>query len=305
MRSKQILTAPLLALLLSWSAPAQHEDWSTLVLNGQSLTAEKPLIGETDDYPTFTRQLIEVQWRKGDPIYLYVMLPKLVVKPPVVLYLNNYATDSQLFLDNDYCKLLTGKGVAAVGFAAALSGQRYHDRPMIQWFVSELRESLGETVHDVQMVLNYLASRGDLNMNRVGVVGDGSGAAAAVLAAAVDPRIQAIDLLDPWGDWPDWLSKSSVVPDEERPTYLKPEFLATVAPLDPLKWLPGLKIPIRLQYLRKNGATPAEAAERIRLAAPPQTTFVPQDQALAEYRASAGSKFLDWIKTEVLERTAN
>ena len=62
----------------------------------------------------------------------------------------------------------------------ALTGQRYHDRPMKEWFVSELRESLATSAHDVQMVLNYLASRGDVDMNRVGMFGDGSGASIAI-----------------------------------------------------------------------------------------------------------------------------
>jgi dienelactone hydrolase len=281
------------------AAQASGENWTDLSLHGQKLKAEKPLVGEIDQCSTFTRQIIEVRWRPNDPIYLYVLLPKLTARPAVILYLNNYATDSQLFMDNDYGKLLTAQGVAAVGFASALSGQRYHDRPMAEWFVSELPEALGATVHDVQMILNYLTERNDLDMTRVGIVGDGSGGAAAVMAAAVDGRIRVIDLLDPWGDWPDWLAKSTIVPGEERARYLEAEFLSKAAPLDPIQWLPRLRIPIRLQYLRKDGATPAEAAERMKKAAPAQTTFVPLEEALGEYRAAAGSKFFDWIKGEL------
>ncbi len=298
----QVLALVSFSPLAAQSAYSNGENWTDLSLKSQLLKAEKPLVGETDQCATFTRQIIEVRWRPNDPIYLYVLLPKLTPNPAVILYLNNYATDSQLFMDNDYGKLLTANGVAAVGFASALSGQRYHDRPMAEWFVSELPEVLAETVHDVQMILNYLADRRDVDMTRVGFVGDGSGGAIAVMAAATDSRIRAIDLLDPWGDWPDWFAKSSVVPGEERPSYLKPEFLSKAAPLDPVKWLPRLRIPIRLQYLRKDGATPPEAAERMKLAAPAQTTFVPVDQALAEYRSAAGRKFFDWIKNEMLEQ---
>jgi hypothetical protein len=303
-----LVAAPFVAFTPLAAQSAAHpsgESWTDLSLNGQAFEAEKPLVGEIDECPTFTRQMIEVQWRPHDPIYLYVLIPKLTPKPAVVLYVNNYATDSELFLDNDYGKLLTANGVAAVGFASALSGQRYHDRPMAQWFVSELPEALAETVHDVQMILNYLAARGDLDMERVGFVGDGSGGAVGVMAAAVDGRIRAIDLLDPWGDWPDWLAKSSVVPSEERSTYLSSEFLAKAAPLDPIQWLPRLRIPLRLQYLRKDGATPREAADRMKRAAPPQTTFVPLEQALAEYRSSGGGRFFDWIKNELQNNKQN
>jgi pimeloyl-ACP methyl ester carboxylesterase len=129
--------------------------------------------------------------------------------------------------------------------------------------------------------------------------GDGSGGAIAVLAAAADPRIRAIDLLDPWGDWPDWLAKSKIVPDDERPNFLTPEFLAKAAPLDPIRWLPDLKIPVRMEYLRTDGATPPEAIERMKHSSPPQTVFVPRESALAEYRATRGTKFLDWIKGQI------
>ncbi|MBV9762737.1 MAG: alpha/beta hydrolase [Acidobacteriaceae bacterium] len=281
------------------------EDWTVLSISHSKLRAEKPLVAQVDPLPDFTRELIEVRWRDGDPIQLYVVRPKLASKPPVILYLYSYSAETRLFLNDEFCRVLIKDGVAAVGFASALSGQRYHDRPMAQWFVSELQESLGATVHDAQMILNYLAARGDLDMSRAGMFGDGSGGAIAVLAAAADPRIKAIDLLDPWGDWPDWLAKSKVVPDDERAGLRKSEFLAKVAPLDPVCWLPRLKIPVRMEYLRSDGATPPEAIDKMRRAAPPQTVFVPREPALAEYRATKGSTFLDWIKHQLEDPRSN
>ncbi|MBV8903784.1 MAG: alpha/beta hydrolase, partial [Acidobacteriia bacterium] len=216
------------------------ENWTALV--AKNLKPAAPLVAQVDQRPEFTRELVEVRWRDNDPIHLYVLIPKNVSKPPVILYLYNFATDTGQFLNDEFCRILIKNGVAAVGFASALSGQRYHDRPMKQWFVSELQESLGATVHDVPLILDYLASRGDLDMKHVGMFGDGSGGAITVLAAAADPRIQAIDLLDPWGDWPNWLAKSKTVPDDERPNFVTREFLAKVEPLDPIRWLPELKI---------------------------------------------------------------
>lgn len=96
---------------------------------------------------------------------------------------------------------------------------------MSKWFVSELQEALSTSTHDVQMVLNYPETREDLDMKHVGMYGQGSGGAIAILSAAADPRIIALDLTDPWGNWPDWLKGSKQIPDEERAMYLKPEFL--------------------------------------------------------------------------------
>ena len=81
-------------------------------------------------------------------------------------------------------------------------------------------------------VLNYAASRGDLDMSRVGFFGQGSGATIGVLDAVVDPRIKVLDLMDPWGDWPARMAKSTRIPENERPNFKKPEFLTKVAGMD-------------------------------------------------------------------------
>ena len=130
----------------------------------------------------------------------------------------------------DFQTELVRGGFAAVGFVCALTGHRYHDRPMKQWFLSE---TAGVPGHDsprpAQTVLNDLENRGDLDMSRVGMFGQGSGASIATLASAVDTRIKVLDVLDPWGDWPTWMSMSPFVPDDERPDYMKPEFLKKAA----------------------------------------------------------------------------
>ena len=274
------------------------EDWSSPSLAHSHLKSAPAMIAERDTYATFTRELIQVQWRPADPIYLYLILPKGQAKPPVIIYLYSYPSENERFINDEFCKFLAKDGFAAVGFVAALTGQRYHDRPMKEWFVSELAEAIGSSAHDVQMVLNYLGERGDLDMTRVAIFGEGSGAAIAILSAAADPRIKALDLVDPWGDWPDWLAHSTLVPDEERADYLKPEFLKRVAPLDPLRWFGGLKSAVRLQYLSESSVIPMMVSERITAAAPPQTKVIPHEEAVSQYKA-AKLKFFDWIKDQL------
>ena len=154
-------------------------------------------------------ELLQLQWRWGDPLDVYVLKPKGVKKPPVILNLYGFPTDTDPYKNEIFKMALTKDGFAAVGFVCALTGHRYHDRPMREWFLSDLQESLGTTAHDVQMILDYLAARGDLDMNRVGMFGQGTGATIAILASAVDPRIKVLDVLDPWGDWPNWIANFS------------------------------------------------------------------------------------------------
>jgi len=247
----------------------------------------------------FTSELVELQWRELDNIDVYVIKPANVKKPPAILYLYSYPSTNEMYKDSKTCQFLTKDGFAAVGFVSALTGHRFHDRPQRQTFITELRESLGASTHDVQMILNYLEHRGDLDMTRVGVWGDGSGASIAIMAAAVDPRIKVLDLLDPWGDWPDWMAKSSLVPEKQRANFLQPGFLESVKNLDPLKWLPQLKTQqVRLQYIKQGiTVTPATVMERMEVAAPSNVKIVDyhDEKEFFTEVASKGAGF-DWIK---------
>ena len=275
------------------------EDWTTLTLAHSELFAEPPVVGQKDDMPRFTRELLQVKWRQGDPIDLYVIKPKDVAKPPLVLYLYSYPSETDRFRDDRYCERITAGGFAAVGFVSALTGQRYSNRPMKQWFVSELQESLATSVHDVQMILNYLATRGDLDMGKVGMFGAGSGGAIAILTASVEPRIKAIDVLDPWGDWPDWLAESGIIPDEERPNFLKPEFQKKVANLDPVQYLPALTQQIRIQNVMDDSVTPKTAKEKISAAAPKSAQVSNYDDTKQFFSARGGGRIFQWIKAQL------
>jgi hypothetical protein len=276
------------------------EDWNSLTLAHNELTPERPLLGERDVFPQFTRELIQVKWRKGDPIDLYVIRPTVVAKPPAILYLYSYPSETDRFRNDDYCARATRDGFAAIGFVSALTGHRYQNRPMKQWFVSELPEALGSSVHDVQMILNYLSTRNDLDMDKIGMFGEGSGGSIAILAAAADPRIKSIDLLDPWGDWPEWMAKSEIIPEEERPNYLKPEFLKQAAVFDPVQWLPQLKTQhLRIQQVMDDSVTPKAAKERIESAAPRTAQVVRYESTREFFGAVSGGRIFQWAKEQL------
>ena len=287
--------------------PADHrfdgvtEDWTSPALSGSHLVPVAAMGAFVDDtHPGYTVQLLQLQWRWGDPIDVYVMKPKGIKNPPVILNLYGYPADTDPYQNESFQNALTKDGFAAVGFVSALTGHRYHDRPMKEWFLSELQECLATSAHDVQMVLNYLASRGDLDMNRVGMFGQGSGASIALLASAVDPRIKVLDILDPWGDWPIWIATSPFVPEEERADYVKPEFLKKAAALEPVDWLPKVQAKrLRLQQNLFETDTPKASKEKLRAAVPSGTTVVLY-RTLPEFNAAfPNSTNLEWIGHEL------
>ena len=275
--------------------PKNLESWTTLSLDGSEFISVQPLLGQSDTQPLFTRHLIRLQWRWGDPIDTFLIIPKPdapAVKPaprPLVIYLYNYTTNTDRFMHINVCQTLTAGGVAAVGFSLALSGDRFHDRGVTEWFVSNLQEALMTSAHDVQKVIDYLETRQDIDTKRIGIFGQGSGAAVAILAARVDPRIRVLDLEDAWGDWPEWLSKSTIIPEAERALYLTPAFLEKVKEMDPVRHLPKLKIPVRIQYSLPKSAVPLEVRRRMEAALPPQAAHTPVEANF------------NWIKKQLAE----
>jgi hypothetical protein len=279
------------------------ENWGVLDDTKSGLEPRSPVEVEKDEQPEFVREVVRLQWRRNDPIDLWLMRPKESAKVPIILYLYGYPADSDRFRDNGWSKRATEGGFAAVGFVSALTGQRYHNRPMKQWFISELAESLGGSVHDVQLILNYLAERDDLDMDHVGMFGMGSGASIAILAAQADVRIKALDLLDPWGDWPDWLRESPAVPDLERPKYTTEGFLKSVAPLDPVACLPNLRTrSIRLQQTWSDPVTPKSAKERIADSWPDRSRLVKYANAEEHLKAYQVDGLAGWIKQQLRVR---
>lgn len=277
-----------------------HEDWTSPALIGSHLKPARPLVGYVNDHGSYTEELVRLQWRWGDPIDLYVMKPKGIKKPPVILYLYGYPSETDRFKDESFQKHVTKDGFAAVGFVSALTGHRYHDRPMKEWFLSELQECLATSAHDVQMVLDYLATRDDLDLTRLGMFTQGSGASIGILASAVDPRIKVLDTLDPWGDWPTWMATSPFVPEEERADYVKPEFLKKAAVLEPIDWLPKIQAKkFRLQDAIFETNTPKVSKEKLRAAVPAGATVVIY-KTPAEFNAVVrGKKELEWIQREL------
>ena len=284
--------------------PVSTEKWGALGDIKTGLEPQPPFLLQSDDRPEFVRDLFRLQWRAGDAIDVWLMRPKvagkLPEKAPVILYLYSYDDNGDRFRDNEWCKRATADGYAAVGFVSALTDYRFKRHGLSKWFVSELAESLGSTTHDVQLILNFLAQRGDIDMSRVGMFGLGSGATIAILAAQADARIGTLNVLEPWGDWPDWVSGSSIVPQEERSKYQSKEFLSSVAALDPVLYLPRLRTPnVRVQLVLNGKITPPTARERIAAALPVRATIVKYQNPEDLFKAWQTAGLSGWLKQQL------
>ena len=284
------------------------EDYKALGLESSTLQPQKPVVLESLDIleGKYVRERIQVGWRPKDTFDLYVTRPKAARKPPVIIFLYSYPENATRFLSEEWYKGVAKDGYAVVGFVSALTAERAEHRAPDEWFVGLLQESLASSVHDVQMILNYLDSRGDLDMERVGMFGTGSGATIALLASAADARIKVIDVFNPWGDWPDWAAKSWVIPEQERGDdlttnkYIDPRFLEVIAPLDPMLWLPKVKAQsLRIQFVKSEAAVPAETQKRVMDVAPDRAEL----NQFGDYRAwmalEHGPEMFGWLRQEL------
>ncbi len=287
-------------------APAGFsEDLTSISLTSSKLLKIDAVLGIKDGTPKdkFIREIWQVTWRAGDPIDLYIIRPADVPKPPVILYLYSYPDGTDRFSNPQWCEGVTSRGFAAVGFVSAYTGHRLEYHAPKKWFVSELQESLATTTHDVQMILNFLDSRADLNMSRVGMFGEGSGGAVAILASAADPRIKVVQVLGPWGDWPDWLAQSRLISENERAAMLKPEFLQSVSTLDPLQWLPKIKAEsFRMETVETYHMVPEICTKKLEGAAP-KTARVDDfgDSRAMILKMSSEGDLFGWIKTQLAD----
>jgi hypothetical protein len=280
-----------------------REDFSTLTLKGSAFFPLTPVLGQTDDDPKmpFIRERWQMMWRPADSFDLYVCKPRGISgKLPVILYLYTYPGSTDRFKSDDWCMTMTSEGFAAIGFLSAYTGARLEMRSPIATFFTDFQESLASTVHDIPFILDYLATRDDLDMTRVGMYGQGSGGTIAILASSVDKRIRAINVLTPWGDWPNFFSQTRYVAADKRAKFMAPEFQTKIAPFDPVKVLPKVQArSVRIDDVRKSGPMPDSSQEHLEAAAP-STAIINQygDPAALVPHASAGEQFA-WLKTEL------
>src|SRR5215813_12271263 len=66
------------------------EDLTTPSLKTSHLMPAQPLIMIDDSHPDYTVDLVQLQWRWGDPLDVYLIKPVNVKNPPVILNLYGY-----------------------------------------------------------------------------------------------------------------------------------------------------------------------------------------------------------------------
>ncbi|HJT63725.1 MAG TPA: hypothetical protein VJ839_03035 [Candidatus Limnocylindria bacterium] len=122
--------------------------------------------------------------------------------------------------------------------------------------------TIEQEVRMLRRALFVLDARPEVDNTRLAIVGHDFGAMYASLYFGADGHQNALVMMAPTARWADWFYRYWQISDPED------EYLAAMAGLDPVTWLPlGAPRPVLLQFASNDEYVPQDVAEQISAAA--------------------------------------
>lgn len=208
-----ILTAPAIRAEETYPNPIGEEAFKLLVSMydyDPAIPLEARVVELVEEEGTERRKIV-FRGARGYLVPGYLEFPKAIEPPyPCVLLMHGWSgAKDRWWRDGGYIyggetrKALLDRGYAVFALDAQAHGDRiaendyavvndYNepDTPLRKNYFS-LRDILTQTILDYRRGLDYLAVRGDIDMDRIGIVGYSMGGFHAVSLTAVEPRIKA------------------------------------------------------------------------------------------------------------------
>jgi predicted esterase len=120
-----------------------------------------------------------------------------------------------------------------------------------------------QQVRDLRRALDVLAAQPGIDRTRLAFIGHDFGAMYGTLAAVVDPRVTHFVFMAGTASFSDWFLYGPKLEGEARET-----FIAELAPLDPVKWVPRLRGPVLMQFADNDEHVSTARREQLAAAAP-------------------------------------
>jgi predicted esterase len=120
-----------------------------------------------------------------------------------------------------------------------------------------------QQVRDLRRALDVLMAQPGVDRTRVAYVGHDFGAMYGTLAAVVDPRVTHFVFMAGTASFSDWFLYGPKVEGEARD-----RFVAQLAPLDPVRWVPKLRGPVLMQFADTDEHVSTARREQLAAAAP-------------------------------------
>lgn len=120
-----------------------------------------------------------------------------------------------------------------------------------------------QQVRDLRRALDVLAAQPGIDRTRLALVGHDFGAMYGTLAAVVDPRVTHFVFMAGTASFSDWFLYGPKLEGKERE-----QFIAELAPLDPVVWVPRLRGPLLMQFADNDEHVSTARREQLAAAAP-------------------------------------
>ncbi len=150
-----------------------------------------------------------------------------------------------------------------------------------------------QQVKDLRRALDVLMSLPRIDPARIAYVGHDFGAMYGTLAVAADTRVKAFVFMAGTQSFSDWFLYGPKPPED-----VKRKFIAELAPLDPIKYLPKLKMPILLQFANDDEHVSQARAEALAAAANEPKT-VRTYEAQHELNDAATRERIAWLQKQL------
>jgi len=151
-----------------------------------------------------------------------------------------------------------------------------------------------QQVKDLRRAMDVLMSLPNIDPKRVAYVGHDFGAMYGALAAASDSRMKAFVFMAGTSSFSDWFLYGRPKLDGE----IRQKLVDELAPLDPIRYLPKVKMPILLQFASDDEHVSKERADALAQAAnEPKTVRI--YSAKHELNAEATRDRVAWLKKEL------
>lgn len=151
-----------------------------------------------------------------------------------------------------------------------------------------------QQVKDLRRALDVLLAQPSIDSERIAYVGHDFGAMYGALAVAADSRVRAFVFMAGTQSFSDWFLYGKPKLEGEA----RQRVVAELAPLDPVQYLPKLKMPLLLQFADNDEHVSKERADALANAAPePKTVRV--YTAGHELNADATRERIDWLKQQL------
>ena len=157
--------------------------------------------GETTQQGATTIEALSFAGAGGDRVPAVLYRPANVERPPCCLFLHGYGgkKEDAMLLG----AVLLPKGIAVMAIDARLHGERAEEghELLSPEALAEGGGPIIKTVIDNRRALDYLATRADLDADRIVLVGVSMGGILGAVLAGVDERIDAAALVVAGGRW--------------------------------------------------------------------------------------------------------